>query len=211
MNFEEYHNGRVGDPAFDYQNPKEQLKKYHEAMAHGCVVCGNCFPSELEILKGKLYCNSCSEGGLRKKGTAGKTEEDGSKSTTKNNAKTVDKPYLNLLDTAKVAKIAASNFPLNELLDIVDFLEGPSEIEHTVKLLNEKIKSEYKESVIKAYRERNSILDLSSLEADIKKSMELGLRSILKLDEIANLLGKVDIKSRTINNSHSWQDLKNDF
>ena len=74
-------------------------------------------------------------------------------------------------------------------------------MEDALKLLNEKIKSELKESIINAYRARNGILDSSSLKADIKESLALGLRAILKFDEIANTLGGVEIKSRSTSKS----------
>lgn len=57
----------------------------------------------------------------------------------------------------------------------------------------------------------NRSVNLVCLAAEIKESMELGLRAILKLDEVENILGKVEIKRRSISKSHFWKDLKDQF
>ena len=214
MTFEDYYQSRKHDESFTYQTTKEQTRIYYKAISSGCLSCGLTDVVKLNAFdEGKIYCSSCTELGLHDgKQTNNKKEpKKNNKPIKKIDTKSKLKPELNLLESAKVAKHSVSKFPLDELLEIVDFLEGPKEIQHTVKLLNEKIAGEYRNNILSTYAEKNIKENSESIELDLKESMALGLRSIFKLEKIVELMGKGEVKARSISKTHTWKDLKDEF
>ena len=212
MTFEDYYQSRKHDESFTYQTAREQTRIYYKAISSGCLSCGLTDVVKLNAFnEGKIYCSSCMEAGLHDGKTMNNEKKPKKNKEPIKEAKTKPKPELNLLESAKVAKNSVSKFPLDELIEIVDFLEGPKEIQHTVQLLNEKIVEEYKNNVLSTYAEKNIKENAQSLELDLKESMALGLRSIFKLDKIVELMGKGEVKARSISKSHTWNDLKDKF
>lgn len=209
MTFEEYYRSRKWDASFTHQKPDEQVRIYREAVSAGCLSCGLTNELELNALdEGKIYCSKCIKAGHHE----GKIKKNKKPEKIKEEEKNLKpKLELNLLESAKVAKNSVSKFPLNELLEVVDFLKGPKEIEHTVRLLNEKIIEEYKKNVLIFYSEKNIKENEQSFETDLRYSMFLGLRSIFKINEIVELMGQGEIKSRNISKSHTWKDLEDEF
>jgi len=214
MTFEEYYRSRRWDASFTHQVPDEQARVYREAVSAGCLSCGLRSELDLNALdEGKIYCSTCIEAGHHegKKTNNNKEPKKNNEPIKKIDTKSKLKPELNLLESAKVAKHSVSKFPLDELLEIVDFLEGPKEIQHTVQLLNEKIAGEYRNNILSTYAEKNIKENSESIELDLKESMALGLRSIFKLEKIVELMGKGEVKARSISKTHTWKDLKDEF
>lgn len=127
------------------------------------------------------------------------------------------KPILNVVQQAKVSKIAVAHFPVQDLLEVINFIQEREAVFSAVEVFNQEIRSKYM-VLVKPILDEKKIDDedlySAQMDLDVSKCMELGRNSILRLPEVSACIP--DAKeamgpSKKISKTHSWEDLKGDF
>jgi hypothetical protein len=207
MNYQEFCLLRVKDPIFLSLNITEKGEDWEDFKRdHSCTWCGT--DKVVSEKTGLISCLTCSGETLQK--------DD----ETKELAARANTPKLDFLEAAKIAKEAISNFPLDELYELIDFLDGKTEINKTIALMHGRIKPIYRELITASYQ-KNGVASLEAIDADIRQAMDRGMKALLRNETVSPLLGDKKVLTRSadnqtiygekIKNTHSWNELKNKF
>ena len=126
------------------------------------------------------------------------------------------KPITNIVERAQIANKAILSYPIDQLKDVLELLKNYNEIIEAVDIFNEQIRGVYLEllkPIMNYYKETGKNFTDAQVILDLDKCMELGRDSVLyklKLEPPKKPEGSV-MKSSIISNTHSWDQLKDDF
>ena len=126
------------------------------------------------------------------------------------------KPITNIVERAQIANKAILSYPIDQLEDVLELLKNNNEIIEAVDIFNEQIRGVYLEllkPIMKSYKATAKNFTDAQVILDLDKCMELGRDSVLyklKLEPPKKPEGSV-MKSSIISNTHSWDQLKDDF
>lgn len=209
MTESEYRALRMHDARFTTLSPKEQGQHWQSFMSdRDCTWCGN--PKTIHAKTGLIWCVQCTADDFDAKSKNSKNLE-AKEQEAKDREARAKIPQLDFLEATKIAKQAAPDFPIGELDELIDFLDGDSEIRDTISLLHDTIKPRYRDLILANYKQKE-ITTLEAIDADIKQAMDRGMKGILKNKKVSSLLSDKDFTaSGKIEKSHSWEELKNKF
>ena len=126
------------------------------------------------------------------------------------------KPITNIVERAQIANKAILSYPIDQLEDVLELLKNNNEIIEAVDIFNEQIRGVYLEllkPIMNSYKATAKNFTDAQVILDLDKCMELGRDSVLyklKLEPPKKPEGSV-MKSSIISNTHSWDQLKDDF
>ena len=115
---------------------------------------------------------------------------------------------IGIVEKAKIAKEAIKHFPHDELNEVVDLLDGASEVRKAVEELNLKLKPIYEnllyESLDEEYR---SDKYKDKRETLLQEIINIGLRGVIKENNFSD--GELLLPStREIQKNSKWKELK---
>ena len=205
----EYWSLRKNDPIWSALSASAKTEDRLSFMSdRECTWCGT--PKIIHPKTGLITCQNCSksERSLKLKGAKDLKKKE---QEAESRVAEIQAPQLDFLEAAKIAKQVAPDFPISELDELIDFLDGDSEIRHTISLLHDTIKPRYRDLILANYKQKE-ITTLEAIDADIKQAMDRGMKGILKNKKVSALLSDKDFTaSGKIEKKHSWEELKDKF
>jgi len=126
----------------------------------------------------------------------------------------VKPPQLSIVDMALIAKNSITHFPYDQFDEVSEFLEGNHENRRAISELNEKIRHIYREFVSAKFQELtgstfHSTQPSPTIEKIVDKTMELGVRSVLKkYSESTGTSISPILEGQEIEDKGTWDDIK---